>query len=171
MGLAHVIDESVLVHSDLAGVHIGDDRAQYFSQRNELRLRHGGHLHRGQITWNKHRFTLGVRQVEDYCSACKHTWLWGVSLFTRRASENNSPNCSWHSSANHFLNHGRGGLFMWVIWTMPDWFWNSISPGTDRRIPLLPQKWPQLGLHTRSHILPPIAYGHALIGGTLRQTC
>lgn len=89
------------------------------------------------------------------CRRYKHTWDRGSLSLTCAASENNSKYWRWHSCPNHLLNHDQGGLFMWVIWTMPDCFWNSMGTGTDHRIPLLPQKWPQLCLLGRSDILPP----------------
>lgn len=159
MCFAHVIDKCFLVDCDFRGVHIWDDWAQHLSQGNELGLGDRGHLNRRQVTWNTHIHTH--KQIIEWnrwecCSAHKHTWVREVSLFlTCAACENNSKYWSWHSSPNHLLNHDRGGLFMWVIWTMPDCFWNSISTGTDHGIPLLPQKWPQVCLLGRSDILPP----------------
>lgn len=88
-------------------------------------------------------------------STYKHTWVREVSLWLSAANENNSKYWNCHSSPNRLLNHDRGGLFMWVIWAMPDCFWNSISTGTDHGIPLLPQKWPQVCLLGRSYILHP----------------
>lgn len=49
MGFAHVIDKCLLAHSDLGGVHIRDDRAQHFSQGDELGLRNGRHLNWRQV--------------------------------------------------------------------------------------------------------------------------
>lgn len=47
---AHVMHERFLADGDLGGVHVGDDGAQHLRQGDELGLRHGGHLHRGQVT-------------------------------------------------------------------------------------------------------------------------
>lgn len=99
----------------------------------------------------------------------KHTWAREGLLPLGAASENNSKYPSWHSCPNHPLNHVRGGLFVWVIWTVPDCFWNSSNKETDHRILRLPQTRPQILLLGRSDILPPISHSHATPGAALTK--